>query len=153
MPPTGGIPGIARMPVVTNLKNFSLGTALVLGITLTGCKQELPKKVDDPPVFGKVQELRTTASEKQLMYQGGQDPSKLNWGSATSYYVRLDDVWYPIQWDEVSKFKQLKVGDSVNLHPSEFISCVGENDIKPTCHRLMKIFKSDRRIAPLQVVP
>jgi hypothetical protein len=86
------------------------------------------------------------------MYQIGQDTSHLNWGSATGYYVRIDDNWYPVHWDEAQKLKELKIGDSVNLHPSEFISCTGENDLKPNCRRLMKVYKGDKPIAPLNVV-
>src|SRR5207253_1288592 len=118
-----------------------------------GCKQEIPPKVDQAPIFGKVQELKSVTSEKQLMYQMGQDTSKLNWGTASSYYVKVDDVWYPVQWEEVAKFKELKVGDGVNLHPTEYISCIGQNDVKPTCKRLMKVYKADRMIPPLNVTP
>lgn len=136
-----------------NLNKRALLLAAVWGMTLLGCKQEIPAKVGQEPVFGRVQELKTVNSEKQLMYQTGQDTSKLNWGTATSYYVRIDDVWYPIQWDEAPKLKDLKVGDKVNLHPSEFISCTGENDLKPNCRRLMKVYKADRPIPPLNVTP
>ena len=123
---------------------------LFLTSLATGCKQDLPSQLEEPSVFGTVQEVNTRVSEKQLIYQAGQDPYKLNWGTATGYYVKVDEVTYPVLWDEADKFKALKVGDKVNLHPSEFISCVGENDLKPSCHRLMRIFKSDRRINPLQ---
>ncbi len=117
---------------------------------MAGCKQELPQKLDEPNVFGTIQEIKTVESEKQLIYQGGADPYKQNWGTATGYYIKLDEKVYPVLWDEAEKLKTLKAGDKVNLHPSEFISCVGENDLKPTCHRMMRVFKSERRINPLK---
>ena len=122
-------------------------SAIALG--LIACKQELPKDVQEPNVFGTVQELKTVASEQTLIYQLGQDPYKAHWGSATGRYVKVDDVFYPLHWDEAQKFKDLKVGDKVNLHTSEFIACTGENDLKPNCHRMMRVFRSERRINPL----
>jgi hypothetical protein len=134
-----------------NKRTFLL--AAVLGISLIGCKQEIPAKVSSDPVFGKVQELKTVDSEKQLIYQSGQDTKKVNWGSASGYYVKIEDVWHPVQWDDAAKFKELKVGDSVNMYPTEFIACTGENDLKPHCQHLMKVMKSDKPVPPLQVVP
>lgn len=126
-------------------------TILLLALPLlAGCKQELPSKLEEPNVFGTIQEIKTVQSEKQLIYQGGADPYKQNWGTATGYYVKVDDVLYPVLWDEAEKLKGLKPGDKVNLHPSEFISCVGENDLKPSCHRMMRVFKGERRVNPLQ---
>lgn len=117
---------------------------------VAGCKQDLPSRLDEPNVFGTVQEIKTVASEKQLIFQAGQDPYKLNWGSATAYYIKVDDVLHPVLWDEAEKLKKLNKGDKVNLHPSEFIVCVGENDLKPVCHRMMRVYKSERRVNPLQ---
>ena len=117
---------------------------------LASCKQDLPRTLNEPNVFGTVQEVKVGQSERQLIYQGGQDPYKQNWGSATGHYVKVDDQLYPVLWDEAEKLKTLKVGDKVNLHPSEFIVCVGENDLKPTCHRMMRVYKSERRINPLE---
>jgi hypothetical protein len=127
---------------------FPLMLALALPL-FAGCKQEFPKTLDEPSVFGTVQSLRQADSQKQLLYQAGQDPYKKNWGMATSYYVTVDGKELPVHWDQVDKYKALKVGDKVNLHPSEFISCVGEADLKPTCHRLMRIYKSERRVNPI----
>ncbi len=124
-------------------------STLLVSTTLGGCKQDLPKEVNDEAVFGTVQDLKTVPSEHQLIYQLGEDPYKKNWGSTTAYYVRVNDVMYPVLWDDAELYKKLKVGDKVNLHPSEYISCVGENDLKPNCHRMMKVYKSDRRIPPL----
>ena len=135
-------------------KKFTRALLLVaFAFVAGGCKQQIPAKVDQQPVFGKIQEIKTVASEKQLMFPQGGYSEKLNWGTATSYYLKVDDAWYPLQWEEASKFKGLKVGDSVNLHPSEYVSCMGENDLKPTCKRLMKVYKSDHFIPPLQVAP
>jgi hypothetical protein len=122
--------------------------ACLLGV-LSGCKQELPQKLKEPPVFGTFTETKTEASQRQLIYQSGEDPYAKSWGSATGYYVRVDDAWYPVLWDEAPKLKDLKPGDKVNLHPSEFIACTGENDLKPECHRLMRVYKSQRRVDPL----
>lgn len=126
--------------------------ALFAPLLLGACKQDLPKKLDETNVFGTVQEVKTVASERQLIYQGGQDPYTQNWGSATGYYVKIDDTLYPVLWDEAEKLKALKPGDKVNLHPSEFIVCVGEHDMKPVCHRMMRVYKSSRRINPLEHV-
>jgi hypothetical protein len=126
-----------------------LALALVTAWSLAACKQELPKALQEPAAFGTFTETKTVPSERQLIYNGGEDPYAKTWGSATGYYVKVDDVWYPVLWDEVSKLKDLKPGDKVNLHPSEFIACTGENDLKPTCHRLMRVYKSQRRIDPL----
>jgi hypothetical protein len=126
-----------------------IAACVLAGLLLVACKQELPSKLEEPNVFGTVGEVKVVPSERQLIYQGGQDPSRLNWGSSTGYYVKVDEVWHPVLWDEAEKLKALKPGDKVNLHPSEFISCVGENDLKPTCHRLMRVYKSSRKVDPL----
>ena len=131
-------------------KNLLLIT--MVSLLLGGCKQELPRTVEQPPVFGTVQALRTANDQKQLMYQTGQDPYQKNWGLAASYYVQVDGKEYPIHWEHAEKFNALKVGDKVNLHPSEFISCVGESDLKPQCNRLMRVYQSERRINPLEHV-
>jgi hypothetical protein len=123
--------------------------ALALAGGLAGCKQELPKGLKEEPAFGTFTETKTVPSERQLIYNGGEDPYTKSWGSATGHYVKVDDVWYPVLWDEAAKLKDLKPGDKVNLHPSEFIVCVGENDLKPSCHRMMRVYKSQRRINPL----
>jgi hypothetical protein len=93
--------------------------------------------------------MRTANDEKQLLYTQGEDPYKKVWGSAAGYYVTVDGKEYKVHWDQAEKFTALKTGDRVNLHPSEYISCVGEADLKPTCVRLMRIYKSERRTAPV----
>jgi hypothetical protein len=130
-------------------RTLPFALSLLAALALTGCKQDLPKGLKEPPAFGTFSERKTVASERQLIYNGGDDPYTKSWGSATGYYVKVDDVWYPVLWDEAPKLKDLKPGDKVNLHPSEFIVCVGENDLKPTCHRMMRVYKSHRRINPL----
>ena len=116
---------------------------------LVACKQDIPKSVETAPEFGTVQELRTADSEKVLLYTRGEDPYQKSWASTTSRYVKVDGVEHPVHWADAEKFKNLKVGDKVNLHPSEYIVCIGEADLKPTCRRLMRIYRSDRRIAPV----
>ena len=146
MLPSGGIPPHAEGPMSIR----TIFPLLLIAAFATSCKQDLPSKLEEPNVFGTVQEVVTRPSEKQLIYQSGQDPYKMNWGSATGYYVKVDETTYPVHWDEAERLKTLKAGDKINLHPSEFIACVGENDLKPACHRLMRIYKSDRQINPLQ---
>lgn len=127
----------------------SLFVIATVGLLLGGCKQELPKAVEQPPVFGTVQAMRTANDHKQLIYQSGQDPYEKNWGLAASYYVQVDGKEYPVHWEHAEKFNALKVGDKVNLHPTDYISCTGESDLKPQCDRLMRIYRSERRINPL----
>lgn len=124
---------------------------LILALSpLAACKQELPRTLEQPNVFGTVQEVKQVADEKQLIYVQGADPQTKNWGSAGAYYVKVDDQWHKLHWEQAEKFNALKVGDKVNLHPTEYISCVGESDLKPTCNRLMRVYKNERRINPLQ---
>ncbi|MEB3220809.1 MAG: hypothetical protein VKS61_01905 [Candidatus Sericytochromatia bacterium] len=123
--------------------------ALAAAGSLSACKQELPKGLKEPPAFGTYTETRTVPSERQLIYAGGEDPYGKSWGSSAGYYIKVDEVWYSVLWDDAPKLKDLKPGDKVNLHPSEFIACTGENDLKPSCHRLMRVYKSHRRINPL----
>jgi hypothetical protein len=129
-------------------------SALMLAclVGVAGCKQELPKAVEADSVFGTVQDLRTTSDEKQLVYTSGEDPYTKNWGLAGGYYVTVDGKQYMVHWENAEAFKQLKAGDKVNLHPTEYITCTGETDLKPTCFRLMKIYKSERRVNPIQQV-
>lgn len=129
-------------------KSLLLLVAVAL-LPLEGCKQELPKTLEQPPVFGTVQAMRSANDQKQLIYQSGQDPQEKNWGLAASYYVQVEGKEYPVHWEHTEKFKALKVGDKVNLHPTEYITCTGESDLKPQCDRLMRIYRSERRINPL----
>ena len=76
--------------------------------------------------------IKKVDSEKQLMYQIGQDTSHLNWGSATGYYVRIDDTWYPVHWDEAQKLKELKIGDSVNLIQVNLFPVLGKMTLSQT---------------------
>lgn len=117
---------------------------------LAGCKQELPKEVDQKPVFGTVQEVSTANDVKQLVYQLGQDPYAQNWGLMPRYYVTIEGKKYAVHWDYADKHKELQVGDKLNLHPSEYVSCIGESDLRPSCERLMRIYKSERRVNPIQ---
>jgi len=130
------------------MKRF-LAFSILLSLSLSACKQELPQKLEEPNAFGTIQEIKTLPSEKMLIYGGGEDPYKANWGTATAYHLKVDGQVYFIHWDDAAKFKELKVGDKVNLHPGEFIACEGQNDLKPTCHRLMRVYKADRKINPL----
>lgn len=114
-----------------------------------GCKQELPKQVSQDAVFGTVQNIKTVDNEKMLVYQSSEDPYQKRWGLAGGYYVTVDGVEYQLNWDQADKMKELKVGDKVNLHPTEYIACVGEADLKPTCRRMMRVYKSERRMNPL----
>jgi hypothetical protein len=126
--------------------------ALILAVLLplAGCKQDLPQKLEGDTAFGTVTGLQTIENEKQLLYTQGQDPYKKTWGTASSYVVSVDGKPYKVHWDQIEKFKALKEGDKVNLHPSEYIACVGEADLKPTCERLMRIYKSERRVNPIE---
>lgn len=131
--------------------NFFRVIACLLTIfIISACKQELPKAVEQKSVFGTVQEVSTANDVKQLVYQTGQDPYAQNWGLMPRYYLTIDGKKYAIHWDHADKMKELKVGDKVNLHPSEYISCIGESDLRPSCDRLMKIYKSERRINPVE---
>lgn len=121
-----------------------------LTLLLTACHQQLPKQVVAQPQFGTVQSLTSQDNQKVLIYTQGQDPYAQHWGLATTYTLTVDGKQYLADWEDADKFKKLKVGDKVNLHPSEYILCEGQNDLNPTCYRLMHIYKSDRRINPLQ---
>lgn len=130
-------------------KQLSLSLILLASFPLSGCKQELPKKVEQAAVFGTATEMHVADNEKQLIYVQGQDPYTKAWGLAAGYYITVNGQVYKVHWDQADKFKQLKAGDRINLHPTEYISCVGEADLKPMCSRLMRIYKSERQISPL----
>lgn len=134
---------------------FRTKTLIVSGFLvalLAGCKQQLPQKLETPPAFGTVQEVKTASEQKMLIYTQGEDPYKKNWGSAAGYSVRVEGKDYLLHWDQADKFRALKVGDRVNLHPSEYIACIGEADLNPSCTRMMRIYKSERRVDPLERV-
>lgn len=131
------------------VNKFIVGTLVIPFALLAGCKQELPKQVTQDAVFGTVQNIRSVSDEKQLVYQSGEDPYQKNWGLAGGYYVTVDGKDYQLNWDQADKVKELKVGDKVNLHASEYIACVGEAELKPNCRRLMRVYKSERRLNPL----
>jgi hypothetical protein len=122
---------------------------LAFAIPVFGCKQDLPQKLEAKGAFGTVTAVETVDNAKQLLYTQGEDPYKKVWGAAAIYNVTVDGTTYRVHWDEVEKYKTLKVGDKVNLHPTAYISCTGEADLKPTCVRLMRIYKSERRVNPL----
>lgn len=47
---------------------------LILSLSsLAACKQELPRQLEQPNVFGTVQEVKQVAEEKQLIYVQGSD--------------------------------------------------------------------------------
>lgn len=128
---------------------FSLLVIPFLIVPATGCKQELPRSVAQDAVFGTVQSLKTVDNDKMLVYVSTEDPYQKHWGLAGGYFVTVDGTEYQLHWDQADKMKELKVGDKVNLHPSEYIACVGEADLKPVCRRLMRVYKSERRMNPL----
>jgi hypothetical protein len=132
------------------VKQLLVLALLSTSFSLAACKQELPSKIEQDGVFGTLQDLKLQDNTKMLIYVQGDDPTKKNWGLAGGYYVTVDGKSYMLHWDQADKFKSLKVGDKVNLHPSEYISCVGEADLKPTCYRMMRVYKSERRVDPLQ---
>lgn len=122
----------------------------VLAFTaLSACAQQFPKEVSSDAVFGTVQNVSSASDVKQLVYMDSEDPHKKNWGAMGQTTVTVDGTPYLISWEHAEKVKSLKVGDKVNLHPTEFIVCDGQNDYQPTCRRLMKIYHSERRIAPI----
>lgn len=133
-------------------KKFLLALLIApsLSFSLTACKQELPRQVSQDAVFGTVQNIKSVTDQKTLVYVSTEDPYQKHWGLAGGYYVTVDGVEYALHWDQADKLKELKVGDKVNLHPSEYIACVGEADLKPVCRRLMRVYKSERRMNPLQ---
>ena len=133
--------------------NQKLFTLLLLAgaLSLTACKQQFPKDVVGQPIFGTVQKLSSQDSLSQMIYQGGEDPTKKNWGLAGAYWVTIDGKQYPVFWEDRQKFLKLKVGDTVNLPPTAYIDCFGESDLKPTCYRLYHVYKSDRRIPMLLI--
>ena len=130
--------------------HHTLSFVLIATALLTGCKQDLPRKLEVESVFGTVTEKRMVDNVKHLIYVSGADPYQKNWGTAASYEVTVNGQVYRLHWDQAEKFKELATGDKVNLHPSEYIDCVGEADLKPDCTRLMRVYKSERRIQPLQ---
>ena len=132
------------------LKKLLILSLMLTPILATACKQELPSRLAQDGVFGTIQSLRTTDNEKMLVYVQGDDPTKKNWGLAGGYYVTVEGKTYLLHWDQADKYKSLKEGDKVNMHPSEYIACTGETDLKPTCYRMMKVFKSERRVDPLE---
>jgi hypothetical protein len=130
--------------------NHKFALLLALAVSLSACKQDLPQKLEAENVFGTVTAVQMIDNEKQLLYTQGQDPHQKVWGAAASYVVTVDGKPYKVHWDQAEKFKGLKAGDKVNLHPTEYISCVGEADLKPTCNRLMRIYQSERRVNPIK---
>lgn len=64
MLPSGSIPPHLEEPMPIR----TIFPFLLIATLATGCKQDLPSKLDEPNVFGTVQEVVTHASEKQLIY-------------------------------------------------------------------------------------
>lgn len=125
---------------------------LVLGalLALTACAQELPKTIEQGQVIGTIQKLRAATDVPELIYTEGSDPHQKNWGKAGAYYVTVNGQDYSIIWEHADKFAKLHEGDRVTLIPTEYIVCEGQNDYKPHCGKLMKIYRGESRVNPVQ---
>lgn len=123
--------------------------ALSALLLLVACKQELPKNVDQKPDFGPIEAIELQKSVNCLLYRPGEDPHSKNWGSMTVDVVRVHDTAYYVEWVDKDKVASYHVGDKLNVHPGEYIICLGQNDLKPDCRRMVRVFRNARPIAPL----
>jgi hypothetical protein len=94
--------------------------------------------------FGAIESIRT-ATERQIIYQRGDDPSKKPYGEGASYHVVVGGKTYMLHYSQASKLPTLKVGDTVNLHPTGWIGCVEGQ----SCVELFNLFKGSREQPPL----
>lgn len=103
-----------------------------------------------PPVFGAVTEIRLADSERQVIFRLDEDPAKKHYGLALSPYVTVGGETYVVHWDYVDRVRELTVGQTVNLHPSDYATCVQASEGEtPRCYRLMKLYRNDRKIDPI----
>jgi hypothetical protein len=99
-------------------------------------------------LFGAVEAVRMP-TEKAIQFQRGIDPASKNYGSGQSYYVRIGAREYPVHYRHAKVVQALKVGDTVNLHPSGWIMCVEADDGTKSCAELFNLFKSRRAQPPI----
>lgn len=125
--------------------------SLACSLLLAACAQQLPKTLEVKNAFGTVQEKSVRENVPVLMYEEGIDPKSRNWGRSAVYEIKVDGESYKIHWEEATKLQALKIGDKVNLHPSSYIVCEGENERVPECTKLMRIYKSDTKINPIVI--
>ena len=103
-----------------------------------------------PPVFGAVTEFRLVDSERQLIFRLDEDPANKHYGLALSPYVTVGGETYIVHWDYADRVRELEVGQTVNLHPSDYATCVQATEGEtPRCYRLMKLYRNDRKIDPI----
>lgn len=99
-------------------------------------------------LFGAVEAVRMP-TEKAIQFQRGIDPSAKVYGLGASYYVRIGAREYPVHYRYAKAVQALKVGDTVNLHPSGWIMCVEAEDGSRSCAELFNLFKSSRAQPPI----
>lgn len=101
-------------------------------------------------VFGPVEALRQTDNQVSMAYRIGDDPLIQRFGLAGNRFLTLGGHEYAIHWDSGETFGALAVGQTVNLHPSDMVVCVETGAQFPQCYRLMRAYRGDRRIPPIQ---
>lgn len=123
--------------------------AFTLLALLVACKQELPKNVDMKADFGPIEAIERQKSVTCLLYRPGEDPYQKNWGSMTVDVLRVHDTVHYVEWVDKDKVASYQVGDKVNVHPGEYVICLGQNDLKPDCRKMVRVFRNHRPIAPI----
>ena len=102
-----------------------------------------------PAAFGAIESI-TPKIERAITFQRGIDPSRKVYGTGQAYHVVVGGQTYVIHFQYAKNVEKLQVGDTVNLHPSGWYTCVEEAPGgTPSCRELYKIFKGSREQAPI----
>jgi hypothetical protein len=102
-----------------------------------------------PWAFGAIQALRTDLNQREIIFQGVENPAHKNYGLAANYFLELGAQWYLIDFEDLAKYNQLTVGTTVNLHPSDWASCVQNGAEAPICYRMMHVYRGSQAIPPI----
>jgi hypothetical protein len=134
-----GAPTVAPSPSPSPSPSPVPSPSASAGLTLSGPTQW---------TFGAVEAVRT-ATERQIVFQKGEDYTRKNYGLGGSTYVKVGGQEYMLSFETLANLKDIKVGDTVNLHPSTWYAGLQSEGGTPTYRRLFNIYKGSQGQPPL----
>jgi hypothetical protein len=110
-----------------------------------------PDPLTRQPAFGAIARIWKVDNEKERIYREAEDPSKKVVGTAQGHYLLVNGQTYAIHFEYWQTFDQLNVGDTVNLHPTDYLLTVtGADGRESAPRRMWKVFPGSRFVPPLE---